>query len=554
MAAPQRPGFFGEYTGYAPRPGGGFDFTRANGGTVVVPPGPQAEDLKKNIDAAKGFIAPEFQPQPGPMAAPPTQPQQAAPGPARFQPTATVKGGGTLGVREGGDPNNPLDYVVREAPRAATKGGLALRTQSQQGGFEIDPERAKEIQDSQDDLMQAQLAHAQKLEQLSKERQAEFAAQRVQANREAAVLAHENTVKSEQVSALQARYEAAEKDFLETPERQKQAREGNTGRNIVESIALALGALGAGLARTPNFAQQTIESIHDREMRAEEAALRVKKEGAESLLGRLKDQMGSLDLAKQAWGAIKSRESAIKLEALAAQTQDEQQKSSILTMAAQQQQKYLEKREALNIGAQGETTKNFQMIQGSAGSRGGNRAPTIEELQGMANLRKTQADTSATLRPEAGSSKSLPTERTNILAEDSELVALGQKILSNPALKGDSEYFEPHGSVIKKLPFGDAMAHPKSNELEQDLQKWQNARIKAITGAGVSNQEAERIARAEVGNMSRNAIKRGVESGMKSAIVRTRSNLAPLTPEQREEQLKQMDPAAVEALKQGGKK
>lgn len=537
-------GYFGDYTGYAPRTGGGFDFTRANGGNVVVPPGPQAEELKKNIDAGK--MAQELT---GLRASPPPATAQPQPGPAaQDTPLFTKPDGTVVFQRPGINPQDPRALYEVTPGRAATKGGLALRTQSQQGGYELDPERVQAVEQSQLRIMEARQEGAQKMAELSAERQAAAAEERAQLQREAAVVQHEQSVKEQQLTELRARHEAAEKDFLETPEKQRQAREGNTGRNIIEAIALALGSLGAGLARTPNFAQQTIESIHEREMRAEEAALRVKKEGADSLLGRLKEQMGSIDQAKLSYRAIRSRDAALRLESLAQRSSDEQQRSGLLAAAEQENQQYLKWREALERGAQGEVTKNFQMVQGSAGSGPSKRPVSLDTFKTVTGIAGDQASTNKTMadagRVAQGEAPGQPALESIGGAVETLVAADNiQRSLAKRGFTRDNTIDDPlSGGLDAAKQLGeDVFGKGEIKKANDALQADTVALAKGMQSAfGKSDRDAEDAERMATGKASAGDRMRAAEAAEARALRGLTRQLSALPPDQQRKQLEQL--------------
>lgn len=398
MTQPVGPGY-GQFTGYAPRPGGGFDFTLANGGTRTFA-GPSAEELRKQIDASRGY-------QPGDATrafAPPPQQQAApggpapAPGPSQVNTLYTTKGGGQMALKAGGDPQNPLDWVVHEGPKAASKGGMAAKGMTTQGGYNVDEQFLDQMETSQVKLAAAQESGAQAAQQQAAARQGYFEAQKAQVEREQAVAAHEQAAKQKQLGDMQAKYDKAEQAFVGFGAEQE-AKANSSGARVqtfVSSLSAALGALGASLARTPNFAAEAVERHNERELRKQEAELRVRKDSKDSLLGQLQQQMGSIDLARNAFRAIQSRQAALGWEQLASTESDANKQTTMLQAAEMQNQKYLQWREAYTRGAEGEVTRTFQYVPGSSGSRGGVRAPTLEEAQAAASLGKTYAETNKT--------------------------------------------------------------------------------------------------------------------------------------------------------------
>jgi hypothetical protein len=337
MSAPQRPGLagldqigqlpgYGQFTGYAPVPGaqGAYLFDLVNGGKVPFSGAP-AEDLRTKIDAARGY-------QPGDAARAfggGASPGQAPAAPAqsnKFDPLVSTKGGGELGVRSGGDPANPMDYVVRTPGRAATKGGMAARGMTSQGGYNLDPQFIEDMDRSNQETQAITTQAVKEGAQLAAKKQAYFERLQAQTENEAAVAAHENAVKQQRFGEMQAKLDKAEQDYINTPAEQEAARNTPKAKlaTFLGALSSAFGALGASLARTPNFAAEAIARHNEMQIRREEAELRVKKDTKDSMLGQLQQQLGSMELARSAYRSILAKQSALGLEALAQKEGDQQ--------------------------------------------------------------------------------------------------------------------------------------------------------------------------------------------------------------------------------------
>ncbi len=522
---------YGQFTGYSPAQNGGYNFDLASGGQRQFT-GPEAEALRGRIDAARGAAA--------------------QPAPSQVNTLFSTKGGGQLGLKDGGNPQNPMDWVVREGPRAATRGGMQARSMTSQGGYTVNEEFLDQMESSQIKLAAAQELGQKAAAEQAALKQGYFQEQKAQIAKEQAEAAKDQQVKQRRMGELQSKYDDAEKRFLGFSDEQE-ARANTTGEKVktfVGALAAGFGALGAALARTPNFAAEAVERHNEREMRKQEAELRIRKDAKDSLLGQLQQQTGSVELARTAGRAILSRQAALGWEQLAQKEGDENKKTTMLAAAEMQNQNYLKWREQYTRMAEGEVTRTFQYVPGSAGSRGGVRAPTLDEAQAAANLSKTYAETDRTRQGESGSSaRSLPTERTTLIADAAEVVRLGKGILSNPVLEGDDSFFGPKGSVLSKVPLTDGALAGKDNQrYRQDAQQWINRRIKEMTGAGVGVQEAQRLAAAEVGEGSKNEIRHGVEAGVEAAKHKLRTNFAALSPEQQREVLATLPPEARDAV------
>lgn len=539
---------YGQLVGYTPVPGYGYEFELANGAKRKLPATPAAESAARAIDAAKAY-----QPGAGPMAPPPTQPEQ----PNRFDPLVSTKGGGELGLRAGGDPANPLDYVVRTQGSAPTKGGMQARGMSVQGGYEQDPERLRKIQASQDTLEGVQDQAIFNAQKAMAERQAYIQAARDQLSKEAVETVRENTVKQQGLDDLRAKYDAAEQDFLATPEKQKKDREGKPIKTFAEALALGLGALGATLARTPNFAAQVIEANRERELRQEEAELRVKKDVKDSLLGRLRDEMGSMELAKQAFRAIRTRQDAMAIEQIASKTQDQARVDDLMKLAATQMQAYQLGREAVDRAAQGEVTKTYQYVPGSSGSRGGYRAPTIEELHGLQGLRKGEADIDKT-RAEAtrapGEERQVPHERTAAISGMAAAIGAADRIeknLTERKMGKDTTFDDPLAGPLDKLNEAAASAFgnprkPANDSLRADT--FEMARGLQLA-YGKSDNDAIMANDQAAGSATGADRLRAAQSTKQRAINNIRTELGSLPPAQQQKVLSSLPPDVQRAIR-----
>lgn len=550
----QAPGY-GQFTGYSPMPGaqGAYLFDLVNGGKVPFAGAP-AEDLRSKIDAANDARAL--------VGAPPVNPAAARPaGPPQATTIATTKDGGRLGVKEGEDPRNIANYMVEIPGSRGSKGGLAEIGRTIQGGYELDPERMGQIQESQNAIQGGYQRGAEQVKVAMAERQAAFDAARAQENREAAVLAHENTVKQQQLDGLRAKYQAAEQEYLDTPARQKAEREGNKGKTIAEALAQAFGALGASLARTPNFAAQVVASNHEREMRQEEAELRTKKDHKDSLLGRLRDEMGSMDLARTAYRAIKTRESAMVFEQAAAKAQDVQQQQAFLQAADQQNQGYLKWIEALERGGQGEVTRSLKMQQATAARGPSRRMPTLEEhkqlkelLQADATLDKTRAEAARG----GDGYRQVPHEKTSAMNALAGAISAADRIEAN--IKGRD--MGADNTVDNPLAGGwDYLARGASSLVGDGDRKRADDQLAADTSMlargiqtdlGKSDNDARLADEAAVGTGSAADRLRAARDTRERAIPKLRSELATMPPADQKKFFDSLPPNVQDAIMKGG--
>jgi hypothetical protein len=447
---------YGQFTDYTQRPDGGYDFVLKSGETRTFAPTEEAEKIKARIDsskpkdertaefdwrkAASGALstvvpgaglapllasdadargrpdvpaqaaAPAYKPGDATRAfggptvpvaaqAAPTQAQAPAPDPnGKWDLIATEKDGSRIYLMPGGDPRNPK-HTIKETPgRAASAGGLAQRSQSITGAQNVDPEQIAAIEGVAKSEQEIRDEQAARVNAIAGRRQELMAAEKIAADNQAAVQAHENAVKTDQFKALQAKYEEAEREYADMPEAQaRREKTGNTGATgFAKALARGLGALGASMARTPNFVAQAMEADAERRMRRDEAELRVKKDSVNQL-SQLKEKMGgSLDLARAAYQAIESKKSAIGFEMLASQEQDQAKAASLQLIAQQEWKGHLKWKEELTRKAEGEISKSYAYVPGSSGSAARREALSLDEQAKVASTASTTATTDKT--------------------------------------------------------------------------------------------------------------------------------------------------------------
>ncbi len=524
---------YGQFTGYTPAPNGGYNFDLASGGQRQFT-GPEAEALRGRIDAARS----------------------AAAQPSQVNTLFSTKGGGQLGLKDGGNPQNPMDWVVREGPRAATKGGMQARAMTSQGGYTVNEEFLDQMETSQVKLAAAQELGQKAAAEQAALKQGYFQEQKAQLAKEQAEAAKDQQIKQQRLGALQSKYDEAERKFLGFSDEQE-AKANTTGEKVktfVGALAAGLGALGASLARTPNFAAEAVERHNEREMRRQEAELRIRKDAKDSLLGQLQQQTGSVELARTAGRAILSRQAALGWEQLAQKEGDENKKTTMLAAAEMQNQNYLKWREQYTRMAEGEVTRTFQYVPGSAGSRGGVRAPTLEEAQAAANLSKTYAETDKARNPTlTPADRAAQHERTN------SVVAMGNAIDAANRIEGNlrSRGYNENSTFDNPLSGpADAVARAGSALVGGDRKKLDNA-LEADTfemarglqlAYGKSDNDAIMANQQASGEGSAADRMRAAQQTKTRAIKSLRTELSTLPPEQQRELLGSLTPSARKAV------
>jgi hypothetical protein len=125
---------------------------------------------------------------------------------------------------------------------------------------------------------------------------------------------------------------AADKDIAEY----RVSDRRDTGTRIMHGLAAALGALGAGLTGTPNFAMQQIERQIDRDIQSQQEQLRDKRaagQQARNDLGAYNQQFGNEEAAIEATRRLRYREYANQARAAMAGAQSARAKSALEAIA-----------------------------------------------------------------------------------------------------------------------------------------------------------------------------------------------------------------------------
>ncbi len=154
-----------------------------------------------------------------------------------------------------------------------------------------------------------------------------------------AIAAREAMDRQQQMQAkaddMSAQYDQAKKDYSNASIDPDRYMKQSAGGGWLKALGMALGAAGAALAKTPNFAQQFVEKQIEYDIRAQEAAIRIKGDRQQTMLGDLQRQLGSLDLAKSAYTGVMLQESKRRLETLANHAATRESAAQYLQGAAQ---------------------------------------------------------------------------------------------------------------------------------------------------------------------------------------------------------------------------
>lgn len=236
--------------------------------------------------ATRGAAAPAPAPAPTQPALAPA-PEGASAGPRNLGFGRRLTADGRIQRYVAGSP-----AVTREMLQARDEGAVAQRvaqSTTTQGGFEPSLEYLKgklQVASEKADLLEE--IRGQNMRQAIAEDQAakDRAALAAQHQREQAQMLSEIEKRVKQDEQL---YEQARKEYAESkvnPERIFQGKEG-TLRALTYALSAGLGAFGATLGRTENFAQKAIDNIIEQDIRAQEAEIAIRGKNADNALAQL---------------------------------------------------------------------------------------------------------------------------------------------------------------------------------------------------------------------------------------------------------------------------
>ncbi len=233
------------------------------------------------------------------------------------------------------------------------------------------------------DMFAADTAEAKAEEQrkVLQERDREFEEfEQQERDREQAHFEHINT-ETRKLADLQQEFASAEVD----PDRLL----GSGGKRIMAGIGIALGAMGAALARTPNYAMQIIGDAIERDIRAQESNL--KKLGGrvgmqQSLLGQMRSSFKDESTAKAAARVIMGKAAGRKLDSIRLEYATPEARNQVMALKVAHDQKVAE------------YTQDFQQKSYEGFQRGLRLRTTTGAQQESWAARRSQAARKATAR------------------------------------------------------------------------------------------------------------------------------------------------------------
>jgi hypothetical protein len=428
----------GEFVDYSELGSGGYEFQRANG-VPFVAMGTEARRLAQMLDAQKQY-APQptamnggredpnalmsvpdvAAPTPGVSAAPQAPvvdldqvaAQEAAKSPV---PLYGTKGGGVMEK----DPTTGQMYVrtpgsagvSRQQLAAKSTQGVALpsgASQVTEGGFAPSDDYLNSMSDANIDkklalqrLDDAQAQRAEAEQQFNANRVAEQSAG-VEAERERQTKIAQG-VDRDLLTLQQATSEL--KSTKVDPNRMFRGA-GGTLRQIGMAIADAMGAFGAAINKTQNFAHGVIQASIERDIAEQEAELAQKGRNHNNALSAWIRSTGSLDQAKSGLRIQQLELAKSKADEIASMNKSQEVQANHAMVTASLDEDLAKNVEAYRQAALGKHTQQVsaQYAYPHAGSAGGRRLATQEEVkgdiavqEGIAGVAHTQATTAKTV-------------------------------------------------------------------------------------------------------------------------------------------------------------
>lgn len=506
---------------------GAYQFVGKDGNKWMLTGAP-ADDLKKKLDAANALMP---QPVAGPgtgvvdparlsslmnaqAAASPEGQARAklegdlagsgpvapapAPGASQPAPSAPSPAGGMKPIGAGLFEGPDGTIYENRAPTAGSKGGLVLRSETRQGVQPVDPAFLAGMDELQKKKM-AELGHQQsaQLDRAEEERKYKEAQEVIAANEQAEAARRQQEIET-RLADLQGRYDEAEKDVANAKV------DPDKASNFMDTIAMALGAIGATLQKQPNMVAEIVQAKINRRIRAQETELDVRRGTKNDLARMLEVTQGNRDMARQALSAAYMKKAAATFEARAANTSNQELKATMGLAALNAQDAYMVRRKGLENAGRGEITQTFVNTPAQAASAGG-LTPVRDQLGArgkVLDLKQKEKELAESGAGGEGSNKPIGTERTE------KITAM---VEGYRAAKDVQERFKGQEGNVDDPTFGpiDSLFNPgdrkaTDREARKLAKGYQAARGKSDTDAKLAMEDAvgtgsvnERVAAAE---------------------------------------------------------
>jgi len=202
----------------------------------------------------------------------------------------------------------------------------------------------------------------------------------------------------DEISAEQKKFEEYEGQYAKLSEEVKSTKIDENqymsgARGVFSALGMALGAFGAVLGKSPNFAAEFVQSQIDRNIRRQEAELATKKEGAGNALALLQKQTGNLQTAKATLRSLLTERTAADARAASLTGGSEQRRSFAAATAAELEAQALRANEVRQMSFREHLLANKAYYQqGRAGSSGGMLLVTLEQRERAQKLQSGAQD------------------------------------------------------------------------------------------------------------------------------------------------------------------
>lgn len=511
----------------------------ANG---VAGPGtgtPDPDAWKTRYGGTLGQISPKAQ---GPATAPdnadpyanPNQTPAAPAAPVTASPPASVPQQGTPGATPEAPPEDPAlaasDARIKQAlltgrtpgaPQPFRPAGFSPDSKKvvTEAGPAYDPRAAAERMDAGAAVLDAQLAKAATDKQIAEANAAHAQAANLSAQQQAAHQAAEIQRKQQAFQAQDQHFQndIAEYNKTAAPDPNRFIANRGIVANIFGALGQGLGAFGASLNHTDNFAFKYVQEQIKVDIAQQEAQFSAGRADKNNALARFVAYYhGDMDMAKTALAQAQNKVAETETQAFASQAQSKDISANAQVLAAQfQQQQLLHEQERAEL-AQGKTTTTSEdkFHQASGGGPGGKVLSLDDELKLRKDLKgkpsKDQGALGLTAQAEARQkanygAKIEATERfTDALAHEAEL--MGVKLDPDTGTVVDPKTGKPATGVNVPIGAGYVGQHLPGGVVSKEATALRRARVNsarlhatAILDKSITAEEGEKEADKTLG-------------------------------------------------------
>jgi hypothetical protein len=522
---------YGQFTDYEPLPGlpGAYSFKMANGRDLVMGDKEGAQ-LKMRLDAARAATATAGNGMAGGFdQAPPPPGASFDAKAAAGELTGAAAAAPAPPTAEAGPPPPPggaVGYGLRVSPQGTFQHHVA-------GSAGVSKEQLQKADENAVAVRRGETAQVQEGTPQSQEYLDARAEQNIdqrlalqqQGDRDAAAAQAESDLAQRQFEEAQrlkieeaARQASLEEKLKREEELHQKAVTEHTSSKVepgriyadpakrfVTALAAAGGAYAATITKTPNFAQQIIEQSIDRDIAAQEAAIRLKGVKADNLLARLRQTGMSVAQSQATAKVIQLQNSQTESAALRAKNAMPALQSHYENLDLALQKSLLEANEQSRLASIDKVARSTQsgFEHERAGSAGGwvdvkDQLGTAKELQGLqkgeAEIAKSAAETAKTNRE----GQKPPPASPELRKVDQTLAALSsdQERLKGYGDEEKPKTFANRGVIMKGIIndtnkwLGEGSYESTYNDKEKNfIQDFESAKGNLVAAISVANQQ-----------------------------------------------------------------